>query len=103
MKRFAVAVFAFVFPAVGHAADLPIKAAPRAPLPIASFDGWYLGAQIGSSYFDVKTTLTDTHFDNAGSNNRALFGFNGGLYAGWGKTMGSIYAGVEGEASFLTG
>jgi len=43
------------------AADLPVKAAP--PVPIATWDGWYLGGSLGWEQTDSKwttTCLTDT-------------------------------------------
>lgn len=61
------------------------------------FDGFYLGAQVGYSVYDIKLTETDltgtSTFEGLSGN-----GVDGGVYGGWGMLFGPTwYGGLEAE------
>jgi outer membrane immunogenic protein len=64
MKKAVIASIALVAASTGFAsaADLPVKAAPMAPVvaPIFGWTGWYIGANIGGIWSDSRDTVSPT-------------------------------------------
>jgi outer membrane immunogenic protein len=64
MKKTLIASIALVAASTGFAsaADLPVKAAPMAPViaPVWGWTGWYIGANIGAIWSDSKDTVSPT-------------------------------------------
>jgi outer membrane immunogenic protein len=78
-----------------------------------SFDGFYVGAQMGYSSFNVKTNESSmgrlhstgsafgNRIGNIGQNgSRGMTGATGGLFAGYGRTFGRFYVGGELEGGY---
>jgi outer membrane immunogenic protein len=75
------------------AADLPLKAPPPPPVPMFSWTGFYIGANIGGawSHSSVTDLVTGATF-NTDSN-----GFIGGGQVGYNYQMNNFVFGVEGD------
>jgi outer membrane immunogenic protein len=52
-----VATIAAVVGAPALAADMPVKAPPRAPAPIYSWTGWYVGGNVGYGWGHANSDL----------------------------------------------
>lgn len=92
--------------AAGYAADMPVKAAMVAPVPVWSWTGLYGGVHVGAGWGTTETTLT--RFDVGppinlsvplnfpiSQNNRS--GFLGGVQAGYNYQSGWAVFGVQGD------
>jgi outer membrane immunogenic protein len=76
------------------AADLPLKAPPApAPVPLFSWSGFYIGANVGGawSHSTVTDVFTGTTFDTDNS------GFIGGGQVGFNYQVNNFVFGVEGD------
>jgi outer membrane immunogenic protein len=75
------------------AADLPMKAPPAPPLPVFSWNGFYIGANIGGawSHTTVNDVVTGLSFGTDSS------GFIGGGQVGFNYQMNNFVFGVEGD------
>jgi outer membrane immunogenic protein len=119
MKKTLIASIALVAASTGFAsaADLPVKAAPMAPVvaPVWGWTGWYIGANIGGIWSDSEDTVrpigcfvnpailcggpltnnplrTDVGNLNGSSNN---IGVTGGGQFGYNWQMGTFLLGFE--------
>ncbi|WP_414473489.1 outer membrane protein [Microvirga sp. M2] len=102
MKKILLASVAlFGFAGAASAADLPVRAAPPAPIvaavPVFTWTGFYVGVNAGVGFNngddDLVFNPTTTIF--ADSNNDASF--VGGGQVGYNYQMGSFVVGVEGD------
>lgn len=104
MKKTLIASIALLAASTGlaSAADLPVKAAPMAPViaPVWGWTGWYIGANIGGIWTDSRDTLTPT---GCFVNPAILCGgplTNNPLRTDIGNLNGSNSAGVTGGGQF---
>lgn len=67
-----------------------------------SFDGFYLGAQVGAAFTGLKETQTSPLFSGGSevTDSLAANGVVGGVVGGYGKTFDSFYVGGEIDATF---
>jgi outer membrane immunogenic protein len=77
--------------AAAEAADLPIKAAPPPTVPVFSWTGFYVGANIGGAW--AKNNWTDTLFLTNFNNNNGVF--IGGGQIGGNYQIGNFVIGGE--------
>jgi outer membrane immunogenic protein len=84
--------------AVG-AADLPIrKSPPPPPPPVLTWDGFYLGGQIGGGWATDKMSESTAFVPPAtGSASLGENGISGGAHAGYNWQFGSMVTGLEGD------
>jgi hypothetical protein len=68
-------------PLIAHSADLAVKAPPPAPLPVFSWTGFYIGANIGGAWSNNR--WTDTVFLTSFNNG------NNGVFIGGGQIGGN--------------
>jgi outer membrane immunogenic protein len=89
----AVVALLCVSPAL--AADLPVKAppAPPPPAPVFSWNGFYIGANIGGAWTNGSITDNFTGADLGFSNS----GFIGGGQAGFNWQINNFVFGIEGD------
>ena len=75
------------------AADLPVKAPPPAPIPVFSWTGFYIGANIGGawSHSTITDAITGATFNTDNS------GFIGGGQVGFNYQVNNFVFGVEGD------
>lgn len=81
------------------AADLPSRAAvaPYVPLPVFSWTGLYLGAQIGYAWGSDSFTATSPISGLFANNSYGPNGVIGGAHVGYNLQLGQYVAGVEGD------
>jgi outer membrane immunogenic protein len=70
------------------AADLPVKAAPFAPAPVATWTGFYIGANLGYGWANGSV---------AGVGSETLSGVIGGGQLGYNWQVGNVVFGIEGD------
>ncbi len=111
MKKLLMASAALAaFVSTSHAADLPTRKGPPAPvLPLFTWTGFYAGVNAGYTLSDNKTnligygTVLNTRA-NAGaltnSYGTSSNGFIGGVQAGYNYQMGQFVAGVEADIDY---
>ena len=89
----ASAAFLALGTAVAGAADLPVRAPPPPPVPVLSWTGFYVGANIGGSWSnnDWTETLFLTNFNNNGNSSV----FIGGGQFGVNYQIGNFVIGGE--------
>jgi outer membrane immunogenic protein len=103
MKKILIASIALVAASTGFAsaADLPVKAAPMAPVvaPVWGWTGWYIGANIGGIWTDTRDTVSPS---GCFLTNVACGGglANNPLRTDVGHLNGSNSAGVTGGGQF---
>jgi outer membrane immunogenic protein len=78
-------------PVAAHSADLAVKAPPPAPVPVFSWTGFYIGANIGGAW--ANNNWTDTLFLTDFTNNRSVF--VGGGQIGGNYQIGNFVIGGE--------
>jgi outer membrane immunogenic protein len=78
-------------PLAAHSADLAVKAPPPPPVPVFSWTGFYIGANIGGAWAD--NNWTDSLFLTNFSNNRSVF--IGGGQIGGNYQIGNFVIGGE--------
>jgi outer membrane immunogenic protein len=99
MKKILLASVAlFGFAGVASAADLPMRAAPPAPIiaaaPIFTWTGFYVGVNAGYGWSDDDFDAVDfADDDNDG-------GFVGGAQVGYNYQIGSFVVGLEGDIQY---
>jgi outer membrane immunogenic protein len=77
-------------PFMAEAADLAVKAPPRAPAPLEfSWAGWYIGGTAGYGEMGLRTPEGDASAKHSG--------VVGGLHAGRNWESGNIVYGIEGD------
>jgi outer membrane immunogenic protein len=85
-----------LIPLAAHSADLAVKAPPLPPVPVFSWTGFYIGANIGGAWANNRwtDTLFLTNFNNNGNN---------GVFIGGGQIGGNYQIGnfvIGGEWDF---
>ena len=80
-------------PFAAHSADLAVKAPPPPPVPVFSWTGFYVGANIGGAW--AHYDWTDTRFLTNFNNNNGIF--IGGGQIGANYQIGSFVIGAEGD------
>ena len=62
MKKLLLAAAMVMSGSIANAADMPVKAAPYAPVPVFNWTGFYLGGEVGYVWgrTDNVTTLIPT-------------------------------------------
>ena len=117
MKKTLIASIALVAASTGFAsaADLPVKAAPMAPVvaPVWGWTGWYIGANVGAIWTDSEYTLSPSgcfltnvacgggvpnnplRSDVAKLNGNNSVGVTGGGQFGYNWQMGTFLLGFE--------
>ena len=99
MKKILLASVAlFGFAGAASAADLPVRAAPPAPIiaaaPIFTWTGFYVGVNAGYGWSDDDfDTVALADDDNDG-------GFIGGAQVGYNYQIGSFVVGLEGDIQY---
>jgi outer membrane immunogenic protein len=85
--------------AVAGAADMPVKALPPQPLPVFSWTGFYVGANIGGAWANNSWTdgLFQTNFNTNNGNNGV---FIGGGQIGGNYQIGNFVIGGEWDADW---
>ena len=79
-------------PFAAHSADLAVKAPPPPPVPVFSWTGFYVGANIGGAW--AHNDWTDTRFlTNFNNNNNGVF--IGGGQMGANYQIGNFVIGAE--------
>ena len=78
-------------PLAAHSADLAVKAPPPPPVPLFSWTGFYIGANIGGAWAD--NNWTDSLFLTNFTNNRSVF--IGGGQIGGNYQIGNFVIGGE--------
>jgi outer membrane immunogenic protein len=87
------------------AADMPLKAPPAPPAPVATWTGFYIGADVGGTWFNDATTWNPLPspvafgaFPQTGTDRGS--GLLGGVYAGYNYQIAPNWVvGVEGDWS----
>ena len=110
MKKILLASVAlFGFAGAASAADLPVRAAPPAPIiaaaPIFTWTGFYVGAQIGYGWNanDNDIVLPSGFVVQSGDFGDSGDGFLAGVHAGYNYQIGSFVLGVEGDVEGVFG
>jgi outer membrane immunogenic protein len=114
MKKILLASVAlFGFAGAAAAADLPMRAAPPAPViaaaPLFTWTGFYVGGQVGYGWnandndFDVPTGYTVDGLPFTGFGGDEGDGFLAGVHAGYNVQLGSFVVGVEGDIEGVFG
>lgn len=118
MRHFQYAVLSTVvvigLASIASAADMPAKRLiHRAPVPIFSWTGFYVGVNAGGHWGRDKVTTTTSvvnfsgaaaaNIDAATPGTNSPSGFIGGLQAGYNWQVSNIVLGLEGDVNFLTG
>jgi outer membrane immunogenic protein len=95
------------------AADLPMRAAPPAPVfapvPVFTWTGFYVGGQVGYGWnandndFDVPVGYTVDGLPFTGFGGDEGDGFLAGVHAGYNVQLGSFVVGVEGDIEGVFG
>ena len=95
------------------AADLPMRAAPPAPVfapvPVFTWTGFYVGGQVGYGWnandndFDVPVGYTVDGLPFTGFGGDEGDGFLAGVHAGYNVQLGSFVIGVEGDVEGVFG
>jgi outer membrane immunogenic protein len=80
-------------PLAAHSADLAVKAPPPPLMPVFSWTGFYIGANIGGAW--ANNNWYDTLFGTGFNNNNNNSAFIGGGQAGANYQMGSFVIGGE--------
>src|SRR5262249_43685645 len=81
-----------ISPFAAHSADLAVKAPPPPPVPVFSWTGFYVGANIGGAW--AHNDWTDTRFlTNFNNNNNGVF--IGGGQMGANYQIGNFVIGAE--------
>ncbi len=106
MKRFAIAVLLVSFGGSAFAADMAVKAAPKAPPPPPApmWTGFYLGGEVG--WADSRVRVTDVNGFAAGATPGTVTsydhaGFMGGGQLGYNWQFGSGLFGIEGDLGWM--
>ena len=89
--------------AASHAADMPVKALPPAPVAAPMWAGWYLGVSAGGAWESNDfncVNCTDFPASVAGTHNGSAF--IGGGQIGYNWQRGSFVYGLEADISGLT-
>ena len=102
---------AMLAPVAASAADIPLKAAPRAVAIDPSWSGLYFGVHAGANWQRAQThgAYTGSGGPNVGSltvpvtNSLTKTGFIGGGQIGFNFQQGSLVYGLEGDFSSLSG
>jgi outer membrane immunogenic protein len=99
MKKILLASVAlFGFAGAASAADLPLRAAPPAPViaaaPIFTWTGFYVGVNAGYGWSDDDFDAVDFADDEDDG------GFVGGAQIGYNYQIGSFVVGLEGDVQF---
>ncbi|HEV2558220.1 MAG TPA: outer membrane protein [Microvirga sp.] len=99
--------------AAAQAADLPARTAPVAPVamvPVFTWTGFYVGAQVGYQFSDRETNYNGYLFEFDGDNDfNDVFdtdeddAFVAGAHAGYNFQFGSFVVGVEGDIEGVFG
>jgi outer membrane immunogenic protein len=101
MKKILLASVAlFVFAGAASAADLPVRAAPPAPIiaavPVFTWTGFYVGVNAGYGWnANDSITVGGVTFDLDDEG-----GFVGGAQAGYNYQIGSFVVGLEGDIQY---
>jgi outer membrane immunogenic protein len=110
MKKILLASVAlFGFAGAASAADLPVRAAPPAPIiaaaPIFTWTGFYVGAQIGYGWNanDNDIVLPTGFVVQSGDFGDSGDGFLAGVHAGYNYQIGSFVVGLEGDIEGVFG
>lgn len=89
-----------------HAADLPMKAPPPAPVPVApSWTGFYVGVNAGAGWQTGKGTYSGSEqYDSLGTSmSGTAAGFTGGGQIGYNWQFSQYVLGVEADIEGLAG
>ncbi|MGL5784645.1 MAG: outer membrane protein [Alphaproteobacteria bacterium] len=91
MKKISYAILSTTLLASAAMATDTSRPQPCAPTP--AFAGWYMGGKIGHS----STAMFQQYNSNAAGSDVSVPGITGGVFAGWGKEIGTsgLYSGVE--------
>ncbi len=110
MKKILLASVAlFGFAGAASAADLPMRAAPPAPViaaaPLFTWTGFYVGGQVGYGWNanDNDIVLPTGFVVQSGDFGDSGDGFLAGVHAGYNVQLGSFVVGVEGDIEGVFG
>ena len=110
MKKILLASVAlFGFAGAASAADLPMRAAPPAPViaaaPLFTWTGFYVGGQVGYGWNanDNDIVLPTGYVVQSGDFGDSGDGFLAGVHAGYNVQLGSFVVGVEGDIEGVFG
>ena len=90
---------------LSYGADLPVKAAPLAPVAVYNWTGFYVGGQVGGAWASTTQTNIDaTSAFLAGTvlNSTTPSGFLGGVYGGYNYQFNQMLVGIDGDYSWLS-
>jgi outer membrane immunogenic protein len=79
------------------AADMPLKAPVKAPPPVFTWTGFYLGGNIGGSFGQAGTSVLLPGLVATGTSSQRMNGVVGGVQEGYNWQFGSWLAGIEAD------
>jgi outer membrane immunogenic protein len=83
---------------IAAAADLPTKKSPSPPPPVFTWDGLYIGGQIGGGWArDKVSNSSSVSLPAIGSGSVSESGIIGGAHAGYNWQFGHLVYGLEGD------
>jgi outer membrane immunogenic protein len=106
MKKFLLSATALIaLTTAASAADLPSRYAPApafGAVPVFTWSGFYVGAQVGYAWGGDETRIFNGAFDvtpmlSVGGTDYDVDGFLGGVHGGYNYQLGSFVGGVEGD------
>jgi outer membrane immunogenic protein len=101
LKKFLITSAVLVLPIGAYAADLPVKAAPYAPMPAAyNWTGGYVGINAGYGLGNTVIDDKDCSF-SCSSQTLSPSGFTIGGTLGYNYQMGHTVLGVEGDWNWI--
>jgi outer membrane immunogenic protein len=107
MKKILLSSVALLgFTAGAMAADLPSRRAPApmvAAVPVFTWTGFYVGAQVGYQFSDRETNYDGYLFDGGVFDDEDDDAFVAGAHAGYNFQFGSFVVGVEGDIEGVFG
>jgi outer membrane immunogenic protein len=93
----ALAVFGFT--SITHAADMALKAPPP-PVPVYSWTGFYVGGDVGGTWFSDPANFSIQNTPIVSSTTDKGGGFIGGVHMGYNWQVAPVWvAGLEGDLS----
>lgn len=97
---------------IASAADMPMKAPPAAPAPVASWAGFYIGGDLGASWGGATQSFSQNEgfpagaapgYDPASFGKSTSRGLSGSFHAGYNYQWSNWVAGLEGDFTLLSG
>jgi len=92
-----------LFAGLASAADMPVKAVPKAAVPVPAWEGFYVGGHVGYGFgvSEFNRDATGGLANGFSTNFLSNHGITGGALAGYNHLLTSrVLIGLEGDASW---